>query len=245
MTERDVRDKALARIVANEIGLIYSIGTGKVDKDGNEILVVPPIFKDVRDLTTLFGMPWDLGKRGPRYMLNKMDFLLRAALEFGLNKDLSSGQSIAKPGMENNEAIISHLMNAAEKYTPEGMFGEKTKWNLKKESWEKRLNLMGIRTKRNVGGVGARGNIYRRRKEMGQRYALERMEAKQKMMEAYYGGDMATFIRLASQYYVSDGEIKNMMLQKANPLLGQFLDQPEQVRQRVLSEQGELEDELF
>ena len=38
MTERDVRDKALARIVANEIGLIYSLGTGTID-DADEAVM--------------------------------------------------------------------------------------------------------------------------------------------------------------------------------------------------------------
>ena len=46
MTERDVRDKALARIVANEIGLIYSLGTGTIDDADN---VVMRLIKTIRE----------------------------------------------------------------------------------------------------------------------------------------------------------------------------------------------------
>lgn len=222
---------------------IFDIGTGDVDKDGNEIMITPMIFKDTRDLQALLSIPFDMfgnERRVPRYILNKSDFLLQSFVESAFNTDFRSMQPLTPKGASKIRRASDALYNIFE---GAGSSFTENKYNRKLEDWEKKLGLLGIRTRRGMGGTGynERGelkqNVYINRARQQDIQQYERGELREKLLDAWYSGDKQALLRIGRQYFRSYGEMVNFIRGRENPLVGQYRRLPRELKQRIMSGQ--------
>lgn len=215
---------------------IFDIGTGVVGKDGREILITPPIFKDARDTMAMLMVPYDVtvGNKGvSRYVRNKMGLALRGAIEIPLNLDISTMQPITPAGGPPYQRAVDAVKRLAEQYTPLGSFVE-TEFNIRREPWERQMAMLGVRTRRSLAGSAPEAELYGFRRGKIQQYEYKREKAFDKMDRAYFSGDMETFVALAKQYYVSARQFKEYLYRKKHKLRAQWERAPKRVRPSLL-----------
>jgi hypothetical protein len=184
---------------------MLDMNTGVLDASGNEILVSPPFFKDIRDLAELL-IPQMGGPRG--YIINKADPTLKMLVELVTNEQLlpTGNKPFSEPGTPLGEKIGTFVAKKLVSSTPllklalpqemVSRYGEL----YPKTKAEEVLGVAGFRTKRTPGGMDiGPGSIPARAyqtKQAEQFWAAKYKSLTDEMERAWVEGDRGAVMRL-------------------------------------------------
>jgi hypothetical protein len=202
------------------------IGTGMRDASGNEILVTPPMFKDIRDI-------WEAipgGGGGPLPWLRaKADPTLRMAVEIFSNTQVMAGggvRPLIEPGTPPMSAAMQVLMKELIPKTPLAMVTPLRKYGelYPKTLGEEVAGFTGFRTTRGIGGIGEEANKAYRIKLAEQQQKLWYDKLTRDMERAYVEGDQESVRRMLRERAKNPAgfkiALKNFMLK--HQMLGQY-----------------------
>lgn len=96
----------------------FRIGTGRIGKDGSEIMISNPFLKEFTDQALFAKMPWDiLTFQPPEWLLNKTDMTMKAFVEVYTGAKVIPGQGVTQfiskdaPFNDKVSAAFTHLFS--------------------------------------------------------------------------------------------------------------------------------------